>query len=107
MGKSAVRPCPAGAFSSLRQTTRLRCGCPAVHGRRIFVVEDDDALYLRLYDALRSAGGEVIGSLTNFPDLGPMVPPIRIDAALIDVDGWNSSLSELARDLKIRSIPTL
>lgn len=82
-------------------------GCPTLHGKRIFVVEENDALYLRIYDALRGAGGAVIGSLANFPDLGPMVPPIRIDAALIDVDGWDSSLSGLARDLKARGIPTL
>ena len=82
-------------------------GCPTLHGRRIFVVEENDALYLRIYNALRSAGGEVIGSLANFPDLGPLVPPIRIDVALIDVDGWSSSLSGLARDLKARGIPTL
>lgn len=82
-------------------------GSPPLHGRRIFVVEENDALYLRIYNALRSAGGVVIGSMAHFPDLGPMVPPIRIDAALIDVDGWNSSLSGLAQDLKVRGIPTL
>ena len=81
--------------------------CLPLFERRIFVIEEDDALFCRMRRALEGAGAEVVGSLAHFPDMSVMLPAIHLDAAILDVDGEDTSLLDMSGALKHRAIPTI
>jgi hypothetical protein len=78
-----------------------------LHGKRIFLVVEDDVLYCRIKNSLQAAGGAVFGALAHFPDMPIEIPIIRFDAALLDVDGDSPSLPDIVDDLRDREIPIL
>lgn len=78
-----------------------------LNGKRIFVLEEDDALYSRLRDCVKRCGGFMFGSLPPLPDLPVCIPSSRIDAALIDVDAADVSLPGVIRELLARGVPLL
>jgi len=81
--------------------------CLPLYGRRIFIVEEDDALYCLINRVLLQAGGETLGALAHFPDMSVMIPAMRIDAAVVDVDGRDTSLLSLVDAIGRRDIPML
>lgn len=80
---------------------------PPLQGKRIFLIEDDDALYLEIRKNLQRAGASVWGCPGHFPDMPHMVPASAFDAALVDVDKQDRAIIPVVAELKRREIPAL
>ena len=76
-----------------------------LRGKRIILVEANDALFCALKDALEDAGCEVVGSPLSEACL--LVPFANADAALVDNASADAAFEALARVLAERQIPTI
>lgn len=78
-----------------------------LQGKRIFMIEDNDALYIETRKNLQRAGASVWGCPAHFPDIPHLVPASAFDAALVDIDDQEKDIIEVVAELRRREIPVL
>jgi DNA-binding NtrC family response regulator len=74
-------------------------------GRRILIVEDEYYLAEDLADAVRAAGGEVVGPVGNLPDAEARVAQGGFDCAVLDINLHGEFAFPIARRIEAAGVP--
>jgi DNA-binding response OmpR family regulator len=85
------------------------CHTPALHGRRVLVVEDEALVAMLLEDGLLEAGAEVVGPACSVDEALGLIERVACDgglsAAVLDINLQGAAVSPVADRLAALGVP--
>jgi CheY-like chemotaxis protein len=76
-----------------------------LQGLRVLAVEDEFIVHVMLEDMLAELGCEIVGSASRVTDALGMIPSLKLDAAVLDINIGGAKVYPVAQALAERDVP--